>query len=330
MICLLILLIDICNATKSMSIAGFINTSVVLLASEQKFNLTFENKPKYINLTTRENNSYLIETIGIRKYMDCSSNFLEPRDFFLSSPIPDLQINQSVSFYCSLRFFSTRQSIVKSKINLESNNINISRISHRESERLLVLNFNYTVPNSPQEAYNHDQETFKCNAVNSHFFSPNSEINLEREGEEKTSVINQCIFHLNISYTPFIDSSVPTEILVCGEDKLKIECPIRAPRKSKILWIKKSANNQWNFLLEKNITNKREYLELDSLKNNEKVKCVINEYLEATIDIILIESTNCIRFFIFSLIYFVYILILLCFGAINLFFLKLKYVSSIL
>lgn len=237
MIVLLILLINTCEANKHITIGGFINSSVFLSTADDRSNLTFESRPKFVNITSG-NKSYFVETVSIRKYLDCSTNSLEPKNFFLSSPIPDLQVNQQVSFYCSLRYFAARSnSIGKPKIGLYSSSINVSNVSQKESERFLVLNFNYTVPDNEQEAYKHDQETFTCSAKNKYFFTPNSEIDLEKEESEITKIINQCVFYLNISYKPFIDRTVPTKIFDIGENKLNIECPIRASRKSKIQWI---------------------------------------------------------------------------------------------
>lgn len=52
----------------------------------------------------------LLETVTLSRFLDCSSHFYNTTSFFRTSPIPDLNLNQTSTFYCSLKFFSTKNS----------------------------------------------------------------------------------------------------------------------------------------------------------------------------------------------------------------------------
>lgn len=150
----------------------------------------------------------IIDTMTLNNYLDCSSNTYESLTFFNSSPIPDLKPNDSISFFCSLRFYSLKSQKLQPKITVSFSSFqNISKIQHIARDKYVITKFNYTAPSSSKEAYLHDGSIISCKVEHSSYYGQKLNIDKIKEPEFFIPEL-ECVFRLNVSFEPFIDNSV--------------------------------------------------------------------------------------------------------------------------
>lgn len=170
-------------------------------------------------------------------YVDCSSKLVSDT-FSKSSPIPDLKLNENVSFICSIRFYAATEYVTKPKINVFSSTLSSSFLYNLKEivrPKYVITKFQYRAPATPQEAFIHDGSHITCCVE--HPFYYRHEINMDLiKNPQKTIEELSCSFRLNITYKPFIDATVS----LTQYDNNLIECPVRAKqfKTFKLLWFR--------------------------------------------------------------------------------------------
>lgn len=249
--------------------------------------------------------------------MDCSSNSFKNQSYRETTPIPAMRPNQTVSFFCSINYFSSNlfNTFPILNINFSANLSNIlSNFYFNQKQKKAILKFNYTVPSDLKQAFSDHDKKITCSPV-----EENTKTNIEIIETDKRA-LPQCLFRLNIDFKPFIDESVSTNQMQDGYTGL-VECPIRArPNMYKIRWLVVNERKSQLIKIEKEFKNKREYLTFDAntLLNSNILyaKCVLihNNLPLISSKVTIYMKKTCYFSCLFSFCLFLYIVLITIIG----------------